>query len=168
MHGTGPNQSYSTSAKLLHWGFIGIFAYGIFKQVDDLSQLEDPSFLRFEFIFACVFLTLLALRLWIMRGQGSALPAAAPVWNRVAAKLVHFGMYAALMAIGVSGLAIGVVFTLGMHSGALMEFCIAAHEVSITASYGLIMLHVAAALYHRALSDGVWIRLGRNYIIRAA
>lgn len=44
MHGTGPNQSYSTSAKLLHWGFIGIFAYGIFKQVDDLSQLEDPSF----------------------------------------------------------------------------------------------------------------------------
>ena len=57
-----------------------------------------------------------------MRGQGSALPAAAPVWNRVAAKLVHFGMYAALMAIGVSGLAIGVVFTLGMQSGALMEF----------------------------------------------
>ena len=99
MHGTGPNQSYSTSAKLLHWGFIGIFAYGIFKQVDDLSQLEDPSFLRFEFIFACVFLALLALRLWIMRGQGSALPAAAPVWNRMAAKLVHFGMYAALMAI---------------------------------------------------------------------
>ena len=156
MHGTGPDQSYSTSAKLLHWGFIGMFAYGIFKQVDDLSQLEDPSFLRFEFIFACVFLALLALRLWVMRGQGSALPAAAPVWNRVAAKLVHFGMYAALMAIGVSGLAIGVVFTLGMHSGALMEFCIAAHEVSITASYGLIMLHVAAARYHRASSDGVW------------
>ena len=90
-----------------------------------------------------------------MRGQGSALPAEAPVWNRVAAKIVRFGMYAALMAIGVSGLAIGVVFTLGMHSGAFMEFCIAAHEVSITASYGLIMLHVAAALYHRASSDGV-------------
>ena len=49
MHGTGPTQSYSTSAKLLHWGFIGVFAYGIFKQVDDLSQLEDSSFLRFEF-----------------------------------------------------------------------------------------------------------------------
>ena len=55
MHGTGATQNYSTSAKLLHWGFIGFFAYGIFKQVDDLSQLEDPSFLRFEFIFACVF-----------------------------------------------------------------------------------------------------------------
>ena len=156
MHGTGPSQSYSTSAKLLHWGFIGFFAYGIFKQVDDLSQLEDPNFLRFEFIFACVFLALLALRLWIMRGQGSALPAAAPVWNRMAAKLVHFGMYVALMAIGVSGLAIGVVFTLGMRDGALMELCIAAHEASIAASYGLITLHVAAAVYHRVLGDGVW------------
>ena len=156
MHGTGPSQSYSTSAKLLHWGFIGVFAYGIFKQVDDLSQLEDPNFLRFEFIFACVFLALLALRLWIMRGQGSALPAAAPVWNRMAAKLVHFGMYVALMAIGVSGLAIGVVFTLGMRDGALMELCIAAREASIAASYGLITLHVAAAVYHRVLGDGVW------------
>ncbi|MGB2497151.1 MAG: cytochrome b, partial [Planktomarina sp.] len=156
MHGTGPSQSYSTSAKLLHWGFIGVFAYGIFKQVDDLSQLEDPNFLRFEFIFACVFLALLALRLWIMRGQGSALPAAAPVWNRMAAKLVHFGMYVALMAIGVSGLAIGVVFTLGMRDGALMELCIAAHEASIAASYGLITLHVAAAVYRRVLGDGVW------------
>jgi len=156
MHGTGPSQSYSTSAKLLHWGFIGFFAYGIFKQVDDLSQLEDPSFLRFEFIFACVFLALLALWLSVMRGQGSALPAAAPVWYRVAAKLVHFGRYAALMAIGVSGLAIGVVFTLGMRDGALMELCIAAHEASIAASYGLITLHVAAAVYHRVLGDGVW------------
>ena len=156
MKPTDLGQNYSTTSKLLHWGFIGVFAYGIFKQVDDLSQLEDPNFLRFEFIFACVFLALLALRLWIMRGQGSALPAAAPVWNRMAAKLVHFGMYVALMAIGVSGLAIGVVFTLGMRDGALMELCIAAHEASIAASYGLITLHVAAAVYHRVLGDGVW------------
>jgi len=26
-----------------------------FKQVDDLNQLEDPGFLRFEFIFAVLF-----------------------------------------------------------------------------------------------------------------
>ena len=68
----------------LYWG---VCLWDFFKQVDDLSQLEDPSFLRFEFIFACVFLALLALRLWVMRGQGSALPAEAPVWNRVAAKI---------------------------------------------------------------------------------
>ncbi|MDB2689772.1 hypothetical protein N9Z17_01040, partial [Planktomarina temperata] len=52
----------------------------------------------------------------------------APDWQRVAAKLVHYGMYVALMMIAVTGLAIGVVFTLGLRDGALMGFCIAAHE----------------------------------------
>ena len=52
----------------------------------------------------------------------------------------------ALMMIAVTGLAIGVVFTLGLRDGALMGFCIAAHEASITASYALITLHVAAAV----------------------
>ena len=101
---TDVGQSYSATGKLLHWGFIGVFAYGIFKQVDDLNQLEDPGFLRFEFIFACAFLLILALRLWVMRGQGSALPQSAPDWQRVAAKLVHYGMYVALMMIAVTGL----------------------------------------------------------------
>jgi cytochrome b561 len=49
-----------------------------------------------------------------------------------------------------------VVFTLGLRDGALMGFCIAAHEASITASYALITLHVAAVVYHRFLRDGVW------------
>ena len=65
-------------------------------------------------------------------------------------------MYVALMAIGISGLAIGVVFTLGLRGSALMKFCIAAHEASIAASYGLIALHIAAALFHLILRDGVW------------
>ena len=119
---TDVGQSYSATGKLLHWGFIGVFAYGTFKQVDDLNQLEDPGFLRFEFIFACAFLLILALRLWVMRGQGSALPQSAPDWQRVAAKLVYYGMYVALMMIAVTGLAIGVVFTLGLRDGALMAF----------------------------------------------
>ena len=153
---TDIGQSYSTTGKLLHWGFIGVFAYGIFKQVDDLRQLDDPAFLRFEFIFACAYLLILALRLWIMRGQTSALPLSTPTWQRVAAKLVHCGMYIALTAIAVTGLAIGVVFTLGMRDGALIYLFIEAHEASIAGSCGLITLHVAAAVYHRVLGDGVW------------
>ena len=91
-----------------------------------------------------------------MRGQTSALPLSTPTWQRVAAKLVHYGMYMALMAIAVTGLAIGVVFTLGMRDGALIYLFIEAHEASIAGSYGLITLHVAAAVYHRVLGDGVW------------
>jgi tetrahydromethanopterin S-methyltransferase subunit E len=56
----------------------------------------------------------------------------------------------------VTGLAIGAVFTLGMRGGALMDVWIAAQEARITASYGLIMLHVAVAVHHRILRNGVW------------
>jgi hypothetical protein len=41
---TDLGQSYSTTGKPLHWGIIIVFSYGIFQQVDDLSQLEDPAF----------------------------------------------------------------------------------------------------------------------------
>ena len=41
---------YSVLGKLFHWGFVAIFAYGIFKQVDNISQLADGALLRFEVI----------------------------------------------------------------------------------------------------------------------
>ena len=147
-------QSYSATGILLHLGFIVVFAYGIFKQVDDLSQLEDPDFLRFDFVFACAFLLILALRFWVMRGQGSALPQSTPDWQRVAAKLVHYGMYVALMMIAVTGLAIGVVCTLGLRAGALTNFCLPANEARLTASPALHTLPGAAALYHHSLRNG--------------
>ena len=45
---------YSKLAKVFHWGFVILFAYGISKQVDDISQLEDFALLRFELIFATI------------------------------------------------------------------------------------------------------------------
>jgi hypothetical protein len=96
---TDLGQSYPTTGKPLHWGIIIVFSYGIFQQVDDLSQLEDPAFLWFELIFACAFLSILALRLWVMRGQGSTLPESILGSKRIAAKLMHYGMYVALTTI---------------------------------------------------------------------
>ena len=34
-------QKYSFLAKFFHWGFVFLFGYGIFKQVDDIEQLEN-------------------------------------------------------------------------------------------------------------------------------
>ena len=45
------NSGYSKIAKLFHWGFVLLFVYGVAKQVDDINQLEDASFLRFEIIW---------------------------------------------------------------------------------------------------------------------
>ena len=51
-------NNHTFLAKLIHWTFIPLYGYGIFKQVDDLSQLEDPSLLNFEILFATVFLVI--------------------------------------------------------------------------------------------------------------
>ena len=42
------NQKYSFLAKFFHWGFVLLFGYGIFKQVDNIEQLEDISLLKSE------------------------------------------------------------------------------------------------------------------------
>ena len=49
------NSHYSKIAKLFHWGFVILFVYGISKQVEDINQLEDALFFRFEIIFALIF-----------------------------------------------------------------------------------------------------------------
>ena len=51
------NSQYSKIAKLFHWGFVLLFVYGVAKQVDDINQLEDQAFFRFEIIFAVIFLS---------------------------------------------------------------------------------------------------------------
>lgn len=57
---------YSGLAKVFHWSFVAIFAYGIYKQLDNISQLGDSALLRFEVIFAAVFLILLGARFLYM------------------------------------------------------------------------------------------------------
>jgi cytochrome b561 len=148
---------YSKLAKVFHWGFVVLFAYGIAKQVDDISQLEDFALLRFELIFATIMILLLAIRfLYMAKTQTSSLPKETSAFQRLAAKLVHLGMYVLLATIAVSGILIGGIYWIGMKDGLLIEGIIAVHELAVTASYWLIGVHVAAALFHRLKQDGVW------------
>ena len=48
-------NSHTRLAKTIHWTFSILYAYGIFKQVEDLEELEDASLLNFEIFFAVVF-----------------------------------------------------------------------------------------------------------------
>jgi len=154
---TAPVVHYSILGKLFHWGFVAIFAYGIYKQVDNISQLADGTLLRFEVIFAALFLILLGARFFYMsRMQSSALPENTHAVQKLGAKVVHFGMYVAMGLIAASGLIIGALYTLFGPEGLLISVALFIHEVSVTASYWLIGLHIAAALYHRFLRDGVW------------
>ena len=154
---TAYRANYSTTAKFLHWGFVVLFAYGVAKQVDDISQLEDFSLLRFELIFATLLVLLLAFRfLYMTKTQKSSLPEETSALQKLAAKVVHLGMYASLAAIAISGILIGGSYWMGMNGGLLIEAIIAVHELAVTTSYLLIGLHISAAVFHRFKHDGVW------------
>ena len=100
-----------------------MFAYGIYKQVDDINQLEDVSLFRTEIIFASVFLLFLAFRLFYMtKTQKTSLPIDTPKSQKFAAKIVHFSMYISLAGIACTGLLIGYSFSLGLKDGFLIEF----------------------------------------------
>ena len=150
-------SNYSKLAKLFHWGFVILFIYGIAKQVDDINQLEDISFLRFEIYFALFFLSLLIIRFIYMKTtQKTSLPNNVPKEQKIAAKIVHNGMYLLLGGTVISGLMIGFLFWLGIKEGYILDITITFHELIINLLYFLIGIHIIAATYHRLKKDGVW------------
>ncbi len=145
--------------KSLHWGFVLLYAYGIFKQIDDLSQLEDAALLRFEIIFASVFLLLVVIRYGYMRRfetfQGSVVPIHR--YHKRFARLMHVAMYLCLILLPVTGLAIAWLYTQGIGEDQLtMDVAIGLHGFSADLSYVLIAIHLVGALYSRIKGEGVW------------
>ena len=151
------NSEYSKIAKLFHWGFVLLFLYGVAKQVDDINQLEDQAFFRFEIIFAVIFLFLLLVRLTYMKTtQKTSLPEDTPKSQKLAAKIIHNGMYVLLIGTVLSGLLIGFLFWIELKDQIIMDFVIIFHELNINLLYWFIGIHILAATYHRLKRDGVW------------
>ena len=149
--------NYSITAKIFHWSFIILFAYGIFKQIDNINQLEDLALLKFEITFALLFILFLVFRfVYMTRTQKSSLPPDTPMAQKALAKAVHYGMYIGMISIAFSGLVIGSLYWLGLKSGIIIETIIGWHEVSVSIVYWLVGLHLIGAIYHRFKNDGVW------------
>lgn len=152
------SESHTTLAKVFHWGFIILYAYGIFKQVDDISQLEDSGLLAFEVAFASIFLVIVMVRYYYMRKFQTFLGAdkPVPVTHRYLAKSIHTSMYLCLILLPLSGLLIAVLFSQGISEGPMQDFALAVHEFSADLSYILIAIHVGAAMWSRIKGEGVW------------
>ena len=149
--------SYTLTAKIFHWSFVILFAYGISKQIDNINQLEDLALLKFEIAFALLFILFLVARfVYMKRTQKSSLPPDTPMVQRALAKAVHYGMYVGMISIALSGLVIGCLYWLGLKSGIIIETIIVWHEVSVSTVYWLVGLHLIGAIYHRFKNDGVW------------
>lgn len=154
---TSKTTHYSLIAKLFHWFTILIFAYGIAKQVDDISDLHDRALLIFEMQFALIFLVIIGVRyLYMTKTQKSALPADAPQWQKWLSAAVHKAIYSALAAIALTGLAIGALFYMGLTEGLIISAVTGLHIICVSAAYYLIGLHILAAIYHAFKKDGVW------------
>ncbi|MDG2199312.1 MAG: cytochrome b/b6 domain-containing protein [SAR324 cluster bacterium] len=151
-------SSHSLTSKFLHWGFTLLYAYGIVKQVNDISQLEDASLLEFEVIFAIVFLAIVILRYFYMRRFPTLIGAPENISKvyLLFARSIHVGMYFSLIMLPVSGLVIAFLFSLGFKDGLLQALAMGLHDFSASLSYWLIGIHILAAVYSRLKGEKIW------------
>ena len=148
-------NSHTLLAKTIHWTFSILYAYGIFKQVEDLDELEDASLLNFEIFFAIVFLVIVMLRFFYMKDAKTLLGAHDEMHkgHLFIAKVTHRLVYFSLIMLPTTGLLIAGILNAGVPG---MEIAIALHELSAFLSYITIGIHVAASLYSRYKGEGVW------------
>ena len=151
-------MAHTRLAKTIHWSFIILYLYGIVKQVDDISDLEDSKLLLFEVVFAAVFLGIVIGRFFYMRKVETMHASSIPVHriHKIIAKSVHSSMYIVLILLPLSGLAIAFLFNQGIKDGTMQLVALSVHEFAATASYVLIAIHVSAAIYSRIKGEGVW------------
>lgn len=158
-------KSHTTMAKFIHWLFIILYVYGIFKQVNQLEDLEDNQLLLFEIIFASIFLIIVILRYSYMRRFKTFLGAREPVHivHYYFARSVHKAMYACFILLPLTGLIIAGLYSQGYTENAtpdedqtVMDLVLDIHGAVADLSYVLILLHIAAAIYSRLKGEGVW------------
>tara|TARA_Y100000741_G_scaffold327618_1_gene280340 strand:- start:136 stop:702 length:567 start_codon:yes stop_codon:yes gene_type:complete len=148
-------NSHTLLAKFIHWTFTFLYAYGIFKQVEDIEELEDVSLLNFEIFFAIVFLIIVLLRYFYMKDVKTLLGAHDEMHkgHLFIAKATHRLVYLSLIMLPTTGLLIAGMLAADIPG---MQAAIALHEFSAFLSYVSIALHVGASLYSRFKGEGVW------------
>ena len=148
---------HSLLGKSLHWFFVLLFGYGVFKQIENKEQLNDLGLLISEMFFAVAFLLFIIFRfIYLKKRYKTALPSETSKIQLIAAKFVRTSMYIVLSAIAISGLGIGFLFWLGYKNGHLIETIIWVHELLFSIILWLISIHILAAIYHRTQNDFVW------------
>ncbi len=148
-------KNHTFLAKFIHWTFIPLYAYGIFKQVDNLNELEDKSLLNFEILFAILFLIIVLIRYFYMKDVPTLLGADddLPKGHLFIAKILHRLVYFSLIMLPTTGLLIASLISFEIEG---VEFAITIHEFSAFLSYLVIAIHVVASLYSRIKGEAMW------------
>ena len=158
-------NSHTLLARSIHWSFILLYVYGIFKQVNELDELEDTNLLLFEIIFDTIFLVIVILRYSYMSRFKTFLGAREPghIVHYYFARTVHKAMYACFILLPLTGLMIAGLYSQGYTVNAtpdeeqtIMDVVLDLHGAVADLSYMLIFLHIGAAIYSRIKGEGVW------------
>lgn len=170
------SRPYTLGAVVLHWVIailifvligLGWYMVGIPK--------ETPARAWFFNLHKSIGVTtalLIALRIaWRATHVPPALPYSVPRWQRRGAKASHFLLYACMVVMPVSGFTasnftkFGVKFfgyqipILGWEDKAVYKVLTATHIVTSYVLVALIAVHVAAALRHLIVRDGIFERM---------
>ncbi len=173
------SERYTRVAIVLHW----LIALGVIWQIAiGWSMIEIPKsppgvrayWFNFHKSIGLTLGLLIVLRIvWRIAHRPPPLPAAIPAWQRLAAKASHFGLYACMIIMPVSGY-LGSSFTKypikyfgytlphwGWDSPAYKEICSQVHLVTVIVFMLLIAIHFAAAVKHMLARDGIIQRITR-------
>ncbi len=175
-------ESWGWPARAFHW-IVAVLVLGLFAQGLWLEDLGSDQRLFQTWLHSAVGISLLVIAaagfLWWLANAVPAESAATPNWQHHAARLAHWALYALIFAATLAGWAlvgamrkpvgidlfgfISVPQLVGPGSGS-HELLEEAHELAAYALIALVVVHVAAALYHHfVLRDAVLLRmLGRK------
>ncbi len=167
-------RRYPPALVVLHWLsaflILGALLGGTFNMADVPNSDPDKlATLRMHMIVGIAILLLVLLRLVVRarKVMPARLDSGGPLLNRIASG-THHALYLLVIAMAVSGMALGAVSGLGdaVFGGAPLpeSFHIypprAVHGVLAKLLMALVALHVAAALWHAVLRrDGVFARM---------
>jgi cytochrome b561 len=175
---TSPTR-YGTVAMTLHWlialAIIGMLTVG--KYMHGLPD-EDPNKFALYQLHKSFGISILALTvvriLWRLTHPVPPLPASMPAWQRFGAHLSHYGLYALMLGIPLSGWLMVSSSPLGIPTmlfGAVElphlpvantedthEFFEETHELLGNLMIGLLIVHVLAALKHHFVDRDTVLR----------
>jgi cytochrome b561 len=172
---TTDSQRYSSVAIAFHW-MIALLV--IVNLVIGLGHEAIPAFRAWMGTHKAIGISVLVLTLarvaWRLAHRPPPLPAATPVWERVAAHATHWSLYALLLAMPLTGWALvsgpeakRPLSWFGLFDVPLLpvasstaDAADAAHGLLGWVMLALVVLHVAAALrHHLILRDHVLARM---------
>jgi cytochrome b561 len=168
-------EQYGTVAILIHWTsavlIIGLMLAG-FRAANTADPLTQAVILRVHAPVgvAVLVLTLVRIGWWFFADDKPHEPDGQPRVQVLAAKAVHGLMYAAVIGLGFSGIALMALsgagqILFGAASGPLPDFWNFAprygHAAAARLMLVLLVLHIVAALYHQFIRrDRIFARMG--------